>query len=93
MKNEQDDSGLPSLFGDDATVVDGGEGKTMHGRDEIRPWVTNAYLDLQCARISTAWATRDVDDRATVIEDGLSLGAIELGWLVIAGSIAVGRLV
>ncbi len=32
MKNEHDDSGLASLFSEDATVIDGGEGQTMHGR-------------------------------------------------------------
>jgi hypothetical protein len=46
MKNEQDDSGLPSLFSDDATVVDGGEGKTMHGRDDIRSWVPKSIAGI-----------------------------------------------
>ena len=46
MKNEQDDSGLPSLFTDDATVVDGGEGKTMHGRDEIQCWVSKSIAGI-----------------------------------------------
>jgi hypothetical protein len=46
MKNEQDDSGLPSLFSEDATVVDGGEGKTMRGTDEIQSWVTKSIAGI-----------------------------------------------
>ena len=46
MKNEQDDSRLPSLFSDDATVVDGGEGKMMRGSDEIRSWVTKSIAGI-----------------------------------------------
>jgi hypothetical protein len=49
MKNEHDDSGLSSLFSEDAIVVDVGEGKTMHGEGEIRTWVAKAIsgLDVQ----------------------------------------------
>ena len=46
LKNEQDNSRLPSLFSDDAIVVDGGEGKTMPGRDEIRSWVTKSIAGI-----------------------------------------------
>ena len=46
MKNEHDDSGLPSLFSEDATVVDGGEAKTMHGRAEIQSWVTKSIAGI-----------------------------------------------
>jgi hypothetical protein len=46
LKNEQNDSGLPSLFTDDATFVDGGEGKTMRGRDEIQSWVMQSIAGI-----------------------------------------------
>jgi hypothetical protein len=46
MKNEHDDSDLSSLFSEDATVVDGGERKTMHGRDEIQSWVTKSIAGI-----------------------------------------------
>jgi hypothetical protein len=46
MKNEQDHSGLSSLFSEDAIVVDVGERKTMHGADEIKTWVAKAISGL-----------------------------------------------
>ena len=39
MKNEHDDDGLWSLFTEDATVIDGGEGKKMQGADAIEKWI------------------------------------------------------
>ena len=47
MKNEHNDDGLRSLFADDATVVDGGEGKKMQGADEIKKWVQKAISGLK----------------------------------------------
>ena len=44
MKNEHDDDGLWSLFTDDATVFDGGAGKTTQGADEIKKWIYSCYL-------------------------------------------------
>ena len=46
MKNEHDDDGLWSLFTDDATVFDGGEGKTTQGADEIKKWIQKAISGL-----------------------------------------------
>jgi hypothetical protein len=46
MKNEHDDLGLSSLFSEDATVVDGGEGKTMRGAAEIEAWVAKAIAGV-----------------------------------------------
>ena len=46
MKNEHDDDGLWSLFGEDATVIDGGEGKKMNGSDEIKTWIQQAISGL-----------------------------------------------
>ena len=34
------------MFSEDATVVDGGEGKMMHGRDEIQSWVTKSIAGI-----------------------------------------------
>jgi len=47
MKNEYDDDGLLSLFNDDATVVDGGEGRRMQGADEIKKWIQKAISGLK----------------------------------------------
>jgi ketosteroid isomerase-like protein len=46
MKNEHDGSGLSSLFTEDAMVVDGGEGKTMYGREDIQAWVAKSISGL-----------------------------------------------
>jgi hypothetical protein len=46
MKNERNDSALSSLFSEDAVVVDGGEGKTMHGADEIKAWAAKSISGL-----------------------------------------------
>jgi hypothetical protein len=46
MKNEHDDDGLWSLFAEDATVIDGGEGKKMNGSDEIKTWIQKAISGL-----------------------------------------------
>ena len=46
MKNEHDDNGLWSLFAEDATVIDGGEGKTMQGADDIKKWIRKAISGL-----------------------------------------------
>jgi hypothetical protein len=46
MKNEHDDVGLASLFTEDATVVDGGEGKVMQGADAIKVWIEKAISGL-----------------------------------------------
>jgi hypothetical protein len=56
MKNEHDGAGLSSLFSEDATVIDGGEGKMMHGGDEIQSWVAKsiAGLNLQTEIQSSA---------------------------------------
>lgn len=47
MKNEHNGLGLSSLFAEDATVVDGGEGKTMYGREDIKAWVAKSISGLQ----------------------------------------------
>jgi SnoaL-like domain len=59
MKNEHDDSELPSLFSDDATVVDGGEGKTMHGKDEIQAWVTKSIAGINLHTEIESYAEQD----------------------------------
>jgi hypothetical protein len=46
MKNEHDDDGLWSLFAEDAMVVDGGEGRTLHGAAEIQKWIQNSISGL-----------------------------------------------
>lgn len=46
MKNEHNDAGLWSLFTDDAIVVDGGEGKEMHGAEEIKKWIQKSISGL-----------------------------------------------
>jgi hypothetical protein len=46
MKNAHDGAGLSSLFSEDATVIDEGEGKTMQGSDEIQSWVTKSIAGL-----------------------------------------------
>jgi hypothetical protein len=61
-KNAVDDAGLASLFTDDATVVDGGEGKTMQGIEEIKDWIhksivrLNLHTDVRhCQRRDGEW--------------------------------------
>jgi hypothetical protein len=46
MKNEHDDAGLWSLFTEDATVIDSGEGKRMQGAEEIKKWIQKAISGL-----------------------------------------------
>jgi hypothetical protein len=46
MKNGHDDAGLWSLFTDDATVIDGGEGKKMQGAVAIKEWIQKAISGL-----------------------------------------------
>ena len=46
LKNEQNDEGLWKLFADGAVVVDSGEGKEMHGADEIRKWIAKSISGL-----------------------------------------------
>ncbi len=46
LKNEQNDEGLWKLFADDAVVVDSGEGKEMHGADEIKKWIAKSISGL-----------------------------------------------
>jgi hypothetical protein len=46
MKNEHDDAGLWSFFTDDATVIDGGEGRKIQGTDEIKKWIQKAISGL-----------------------------------------------
>jgi hypothetical protein len=46
MKNGRDDDGLWSLFTEDATVIDGGEGKNAQGADEIKKWIEKAISGL-----------------------------------------------
>ena len=44
--NEQNDEALWKLFADNAVVVDSGEGKEMHGVDEIKKWIANSISGL-----------------------------------------------
>jgi hypothetical protein len=46
LKNAQDDKGLVAMFNEDATVVDGGEGKTMQGSEAIEKWVAKSISGL-----------------------------------------------
>lgn len=46
MKNEHDDVGLASLFTEAATVVDGGEGKSMQGAEAIKRWIKKSISGL-----------------------------------------------
>jgi hypothetical protein len=46
MKNAEDNMGLADLFTKDATVVDGGEGKTMQGPEAIKEWIANSLSGL-----------------------------------------------
>ena len=46
LKNEHNDAGLLKLFADDAVVVDSGEGKEMHGADEIGKWIAKSISGL-----------------------------------------------
>jgi hypothetical protein len=54
-KNEHDDAGLALLFSEDATVIDGGEGTTIHGRDEINAWVAQAISGLHLHTEIASW--------------------------------------
>jgi hypothetical protein len=46
MKNEHDDAGLSSLFTEEAVVIDGGEGKSIQGAEEIKRWIQKAISGL-----------------------------------------------
>jgi hypothetical protein len=46
LKNEQNDEGLWMLFAHNAVVVDSGEGKEMHGADEIKQWIAKSISGL-----------------------------------------------
>jgi hypothetical protein len=59
MKNEHDGSGLSLLFSEDATVIDSGEGKTLHGRDEIQGWVAQSISGLKLHTEIGSWEEQD----------------------------------
>jgi len=46
MKNAQDSMGLADLFTKDATVIDGGEGKTIQGSEAIKEWIASSISGL-----------------------------------------------
>lgn len=46
LKNKKNDEGLWRLFVEDAVVVDSGEGKEMHGVDEIKEWIAKSISGL-----------------------------------------------
>jgi hypothetical protein len=45
-KNEHDHNGLSSLFTQNATVTDAGEGKKMQGPEEIKKWIQKSISGL-----------------------------------------------
>jgi hypothetical protein len=59
MKNEHDDAGLWSLFTEDATVIDGGEGKRKQGAEEIKKWIQKAILGLNLHTEVRDWKEHD----------------------------------
>jgi hypothetical protein len=70
MKNEHDGSGLSSLFSEDAAVVDGGEGKTLHGRDEIEAWVAKSIAGLNLQTEIKAFEEKDGQWVVTTVMTG-----------------------
>jgi hypothetical protein len=59
LKNAEDDVGLPLLFTDDATVLDVGERKEMHGREEITQWIEKSISGLQLQTDVLGWKEHD----------------------------------
>jgi len=46
LKNAEDDKALLLLFSEDATVIDAGEHKEMHGHPEITQWIEKSISGL-----------------------------------------------
>ena len=46
LKNAEDDEALSLLFNEDATAIDAGERKEMHGRAEITRWTEKSISGL-----------------------------------------------
>jgi hypothetical protein len=59
LKNAEDDEALPLLFTDDATVIDAGERKEMHGREEITRWIEKSISGLHLLTDVRSWKERD----------------------------------
>jgi hypothetical protein len=55
LKNAEDDEALPLLFTDDATVIDAGERKEMHGRDQISQWIGKSISGLHLQTYVRGW--------------------------------------
>ena len=57
LKNAEDDHRLASLFSDGAVVIDAGERKKLHGREEIARWIEksiSAASPDRCPRLDRA---------------------------------------
>jgi hypothetical protein len=59
LKNAEDDEGLVQLFSEDATVIDAGERKEMHGRAEITQWIEKSISGLHLQTVVQGWTERD----------------------------------
>ena len=59
LKNAEDDEGLTQLFSEDATVIDAGERKEMHGRVEITRWIEKSISGLHLQAEIRGWQERD----------------------------------
>jgi len=59
LKNAEDDEGLAQLFAENATVIDAGERKEMHGRAEITQWIEKSISGLHLQTEVRGWQERD----------------------------------
>ena len=59
LKNADDAKGLAQLFAEDATVIDSGERKEMHGRAEITQWIEKSISQLRLQTDIRCWTERD----------------------------------
>jgi hypothetical protein len=58
LKNAEDDEALSLLFCEDATVIDAGERKEMHGREEITQWIGKSISGLHLQTDVRGWQER-----------------------------------
>jgi hypothetical protein len=59
LKNAEDDEGLSLLFSENATVIDAGERKEMHGREEIAQWIEKSICGLHLQTDVRGWTERE----------------------------------
>lgn len=59
LKNAEDDETLQLLFSEDATVIDAGEHKEMHGREQIAQWIRKSIAGLDLQTDVRGWKEHD----------------------------------